>query len=807
MTDTSERPPCEAAERLELAGDEHPQSTAEVGQALDFLGFLFDGQPDGWVHLAAGHAPFVTETGRVEFDRWEETALVWPRQRDAIAAWLAERSGLDLYFTPELSENPVRTAKKRKCREHRWVRTDLDHDREVPLLGELLADGGLLLSSGRPGNRHAYVRLCRPVDAQVGVDFNRRLTEAVDGDQAPTFDGGYLRLPCGLNSKRHTLGQVTEPDRPAVLEFFAGPGVDPDRLLELLPDLPEVESVEVDVDEADVALPDDLPDEVAKVAEQKPGTDRSGQLWRLVHVCLEHGLTDGQVLAVARTHKPSKAKYGDKLDAEVLRALSRAKAARRKAEQELYDLASGIGTDEATESSVALAECVATFRRWLYLPDPAPLYGVLATFVGNHLDGDPLWLLIVGPPSSGKTEVLNCVSRRAGVHPAATLTEPALLSGTPAREAKGAKGGLLRVIGPFGILLLKDFTSVLAQNKDTRSQVLGALREVYDGSWTRHLGTDGGKTLHWEGKVGLLGGCTPTIDRHHSVLAALGDRFLLLRLPTVDPDEVSRQALAHLGHEPRMRAELAQAADRVLDAADRSRATRALDTAEDRRLKDLAIFAVRARSAVERDGYNQEVLTIPEPEGPARFLLSLRRLMGGLEAIGCTPAEVWNVLGRVAIDSMPATRRRLLEELVASDKERGTADLGTATDLPTSTAKRHLEDLALLGLADRRKKGTSEMAPDLWVASTFARNRWPASPESQGAESSSSTASPESQGAESSGDAHTSACYSSDNTSDGKSGEAVDVDADELCEGCGERPADGLCDECRADLADEEPLF
>jgi hypothetical protein len=68
------------------------------------------------------------------------------------------------------------------------------------------------------------------------------------------------------------------------------------------------------------------------------------------------------------------------------------------------------------------------------------------------------------------------------VHPAVTITEAALLSGTPKKEmASGAKGGLLREIGPAGIIVAKDFGSVLSMHRGARSTVLAALREVYDG--------------------------------------------------------------------------------------------------------------------------------------------------------------------------------------------------------------------------------------------------------------------------------------------------------------------------------------
>ena len=104
--------------------------------------------------------------------------------------------------------------------------------------------------------------------------------------------------------------------------------------------------------------------------------------------------------------------------------------------------------------------------------------------------------------------------------------------------------------------MCKDFGSVLSMNRDARAAVLAALREVYDGSWTRHVGTGGGRTLTWSGKVGLVAGATPTIDRHHAVMGAMGERFVLFRLPEVDASEQARRALAHAGREKEMRQEI-----------------------------------------------------------------------------------------------------------------------------------------------------------------------------------------------------------------------------------------------------------
>ena len=188
----------------------------------------------------------------------------------------------------------------------------------------------------------------------------------------------------------------------------------------------------------------------------------------------------------------------------------------------------------------------------------------------NRMDGDPVWLMVVGPPSGGKTESIIAIATLPDVRLGATLTEAALLSGTPKKQSVG-KGGLLREIGAFGILVLKDFTSILSMNRDQRGQLLAALREIFDGSWTRHVGADGGRTLEWSGKLGLIAGCTAAIDSHHAVMSVMGERFLLYRLPRIDPAKQAERALANAGQVRVMRKELAVAVRQLFTGLDFSK--------------------------------------------------------------------------------------------------------------------------------------------------------------------------------------------------------------------------------------------
>jgi hypothetical protein len=50
-------------------------------------------------------------------------------------------------------------------------------------------------------------------------------------------------------------------------------------------------------------------------------------------------------------------------------------------------------------------EAIEVFGRWLILNDPTPLYAVFGAVAANLLEGDPVWLGLIAPPSSAKTEI------------------------------------------------------------------------------------------------------------------------------------------------------------------------------------------------------------------------------------------------------------------------------------------------------------------------------------------------------------------------------------------------------------------
>lgn len=368
----------------------------------------------------------------------------------------------------------------------------------------------------------------------------------------------------------------------------------------------------------------------------------------------------------------------------------------------------------------SIHDVVTVFRKWLYLPSLIPLYAALGTAAGNRLQGEPVWLMLVGAPSSGKTELLMSLKELPEVRVVGTLSEGGLLSGTSQKErALSAQGGLLKEIGDFGQLIVKDFTSVLSMAKSGQGPLLAALREIYDGHWTRTVGTDGGQSLAWSGKLGLVAACTDVIDSHYSVVSSMGERFVFCRMPTLEDDRACWTALEHRDQRTAMRADLSGTVGELFSGLEDDQTADDLDQHDKTRLAGLARLAAKARSHVQRDSRSRAIVYVPESEAPPRLILVLAQLLRGMRTLDIPAQDRWSVLRHIAVSSMPSARRRVFDCLTNHSQALTRGEVETASRLPGSTAQRALEDLHAHGLITPEDGGSSRhrrwsLAP--WVA-------------------------------------------------------------------------------------------
>jgi hypothetical protein len=352
-------------------------------------------------------------------------------------------------------------------------------------------------------------------------------------------------------------------------------------------------------------------------------------------------------------------------------------------------------------------ETLAVFDHWLLLKNHIPILATLGTVSANMMVGDPVWLGLIGPSSCGKTEILDALSELPCVARVSTLSMPGLLSGTPRhQQSQGATGGLLRQVGNPGIIVCKEFSSILFMRPDMRTDLLNALREIYDGSWIRRIGSDGGKVLTWSGKIGLLFGCTEVIDTYHDAITNLGHRFLYSRVELVRQGQL-KKAIKHRGAgAAQMRKELAAAVSKLF--AQPRQLFQPMNDQELKRLDDIVSLVVDLRGGIDRDGRTRELETVYKPEGPSRVGLALEQLFSGLLTLGVDRARAFDVINAVAMDSTPPKRRCIysyLQSLKPNPGSASTSEIATNVRLPALAVRRTLEELEAHGRIERLVRG------------------------------------------------------------------------------------------------------
>jgi len=368
------------------------------------------------------------------------------------------------------------------------------------------------------------------------------------------------------------------------------------------------------------------------------------------------------------------------------------------------------------DAEVTVTDVLAELHTYQHLDDQGHVWFALAIAVTAWLTGgDPAWGMLVGSPSSGKTETLWALAG-LGEH-ADELTGPAaLLSWTKGKSPKPT-GILTRI--RHGLVTIADFSTVLGmKDQRTRDQLFALLRRVYDGSASRDVGTAASQ-LQWDGRLTLLAACTPVIDEYANHADALGPRWIYYRLP--ERSEAAKRAISRVArsvtdvdaHRARVRA-LAEAAVRTA-ARHLERVPLPEDLGE--AIDDVAIVTCYGRAAVSRSAYGRREITgMASTEEPARLTKQLVLLARGLLALGMRSENVEAFCRKAALDSMPQSRLAVLSAL-ADGEELATSEVARRAGCHRHVARYALEELDAIGVVAGPDEDESEM--DRWAARTW----------------------------------------------------------------------------------------
>jgi len=368
---------------------------------------------------------------------------------------------------------------------------------------------------------------------------------------------------------------------------------------------------------------------------------------------------------------------------------------------------------------MTLKELKAKLKQYLYIEDGGVVDIVLASALANIKVVDhPVWLVVVGAPSSGKTQVLIPLdhaqpSGDKTIHKVTDLTPNTFLSGA---KTKDYDPSLLTRIGENpGILLFPDLTSLFSKDTQVLQEVLGQLRHIYDGYLVKHTGN--GLPLEWNGRLGILAASTASIYKHFEDMADMGERFLYYRMKPFDKDKAMETAMHRKLSGKSLDAAIGGLYhDYITAVASGVTTIPTMHEEDNHAISEMAKIAAVIRTPVSIDKFSGLVDRIPESEMPMRTGLQLRTLATGMMIMnmhehGTSRLTDENLcaLEWCAFSLASDERRATLKTLATYAQGATASSIGQTMKLPTKTAERGLDQLHALGLVTKTSSGNLEM--------------------------------------------------------------------------------------------------
>ena len=334
-----------------------------------------------------------------------------------------------------------------------------------------------------------------------------------------------------------------------------------------------------------------------------------------------------------------------------------------------------------------------TMKKWLWIEDENQIKIMIGVAIASQFSGDPVWMFIIGPSGSTKTEILRSLRTSPRIYTLDTFTDKSFISGFSSKKS-GEYDLLPQLNGK--LLVVKDFTNFLETgSRREKDATFGVLRQAYDGFYESKFGSLKGKKSY-DSTFGIIGGVTGAIDHYSKIHSLLGERFLKLRV-NYNRKESIKAAFQHSGDETNMRTQIAEAVRICLDWYSTQTSVPLLSTPTSLKLQQLADILAILRSPVPRD-WKHDVDYVLDAEVGTRLGKQLVRLAKSLFQM---KTYDYSLILRVARDSVFPERLRIVEYL-KKHSEATITGMSDTLKYPRNAIKYGCEDLFYLGACDRR---------------------------------------------------------------------------------------------------------
>jgi hypothetical protein len=332
------------------------------------------------------------------------------------------------------------------------------------------------------------------------------------------------------------------------------------------------------------------------------------------------------------------------------------------------------------------------------------------------IDGDPLWLMLIGAPGGSKTETIETLgsgdeaTSTADAH-LSDLTVAGLLSQTKEKNPKRT-GVLSRLPNDGGLITITDMSPLLSREQISGKEQNGtfaAMREIFGGKYDREMHP---RKVSWRGRVTFVGAVTSAIDRHGHFINEMGPRFLFIRLtPYSDEDRehVLDLVYSRQNYDGWKARQVEMMREVVMAGRERLRA--GIETPEEYRVlvRHSATLIAMGRVTVPRDAYrDQAIIGLSETEEATRATAQLTKYVRASVALGWKPEIVERNIRHIAWSSMKRERAAVLNVLRVAQDSPTSEEIGARAGMSRKVAQTVLEDLSCTGLIQDLQAGPGQ---------------------------------------------------------------------------------------------------
>lgn len=370
-----------------------------------------------------------------------------------------------------------------------------------------------------------------------------------------------------------------------------------------------------------------------------------------------------------------------------------------------------------------------------YLPNTKDTLKILLAVAtsGTRKNRVMLWLLLVGAPSSGKTDLVKLVKNNKEVMSLDNLTLNSFITGERSTEKEKTYDLLPLLNGKC--LVIKDWTSLFSLDEKATKKIIGDWVNSYDKELSKFSSRRGKVT--YESEFSHLGCITPaTLNKHSTYLNMIGPRFMHFIIPDLTTDQENQSFDAIFSNTDRSikEKESGEMVSSYLDYLNERDITsiKELSKGAKRFLKVASRFMAKARgivliqSASFKDDQGKDITyyeatdtQIEHPFRAVQQLIDLSKylaLVGNKEEVG---AEELKLIREIVLSSMPADRANALKVLRTSEnQEITTKELSDDSGKSFKTSGRLLEELSALGIL-KKNKGGGQIANSYQIENLF----------------------------------------------------------------------------------------